>query len=109
MGYVKRKCSTSDKIPLVQFEELKEIFLADLTVEVVMNENSKELILNWDQTGVSIIPTGDWTMEKEGVSRVSIANADDKRQLTAVLAVTAAGEYFAPQLLYKGKITKCHP
>ena len=48
-------------------------------------------------------------MEKEGASRVSIANADDKRQLTAVLAVTAAGEYLAPQLLYKGKTTKCHP
>ena len=48
-------------------------------------------------------------MEKEGASRVSIAHADDKRQLTAVLAVTAAGEYLAPQLLYKGKTTKCHP
>ena len=64
MGYVKRKCSTSGKIPLVQFEESKEIFLADLTAEVVMNEIPKELILNWDQTGVSIIPTGDWTIKK---------------------------------------------
>ena len=68
-----------------------------------MNEIPKELILNWDQTDVLIIPTGDWTMEKGGASRVSIANADDKRQLTAVLAVTAAGEYLAPQLLYKEK------
>jgi len=33
---------------------------------------------------------------------VSIAHADDKRQITAVLAVTATGEYLAPQLLYKG-------
>jgi len=80
----------------VQFEESKEIFFADLTAEVVMNEIPKELILNWDQTGMSIIPTSDWTMEKEGASRVSIANADDKRQLIAVLAVTAAGEYLAP-------------
>ena len=88
---------------------MKEIFLAELTAEVVMNEIPKELIVNWDQTGVSIIPTGDWTMEKEGASIVSIANADDKRQLTAVLAVTAAGEYLAPQLLYKGKTIKCHP
>ena len=63
MGYIKRKCSTSGKISLVQFEELKEIFLADLTAEVVMNEIPKELILNCDQTGVSIIPTGEWTMD----------------------------------------------
>ena len=66
MGYVKQKCSTSGKIPMVQFEELKEVFLADLAAEVVVKEIPKELILNWDQTGVSIIPTGDWTMEKEG-------------------------------------------
>ena len=109
MGYIKRKCSTSGKIPMAQFEELKEIFLTDLVAKVVMNEIPKELIVNWDQTGVSIIPTGNWTMEKEGASRVSIAHADDQRQLTAVLAVTAAGEYLAPQLLYKGKTTKCHP
>lgn len=79
MGYVKQKCSTSGKIPLAQFEECKEIFLADITAKVVMNEIAKELIVNWDQTGVSIIPTGNWTMEKEGVSTVLIANADDKR------------------------------
>ena len=42
-------------------------------------------------------------MEKEGLKIVSIANADDKRQLTTVLAVTATGEYVAPQILYKGK------
>ena len=46
MGYVKQKCSTSDKIPMVQFEELKEVFLANLVEEVVMNEIPKELILN---------------------------------------------------------------
>ena len=109
MGFVKRKCSTSGKIPMLQLEELKEVFLADLAAEVVMKDIPKELILNWDQTGVPIIPTGDWTMEKEGASRVSIAHADDKRQLTAVLAVTAAGEYLGPQLLYKGKTVKCHP
>ena len=79
MGYVKRKCSISCKVPLVQFKISKEIFLADLTAEIVMNETPKELILKWDQTGVSIIPNGEWTMEKEGTSRVSIADADDKR------------------------------
>ena len=109
MGYVKRKCSTSGKIPSAQFEESKEIFLADLVAEVVMNEIPKDLIVNWDQTALSIIPTGEWTMEKIGAKVVPIANADDKRQLTAVLAATAGGENLPPQLLYKIKTTKCHP
>ena len=71
-----------------------------------MNEIPWDLIINWDQTALSIIPTGDWTMEKQGAKVIPIANADDKRQLTAVLAAT---QYLPPQLLYKGKTTKCHP
>ena len=48
-------------------------------------------------------------MEKHGTKVVPIANTDDKRQLTAVLAVTASVEFLNPQLLYKGKAEKCHP
>ena len=48
-------------------------------------------------------------MEKEGVQTVPIAHNDDKRQLTAVLAITAAGDYLPPQLLYQRKTPKCHP
>lgn len=109
MGYVKRKASTSGKIPQSQYEELREVFLADIAAEVVMKDIPREMIFNWDQTGLSIIPTGNRTMEREGAKVVSIAHADDKRQITAVLAVTATGEYLAPQLLYKGKTERCHP
>ena len=31
------------------------------------------------------------------------------RQITAVLAANATGEYLPPQLIYKGKTTRCHP
>ena len=109
MGFVKRKCSTSGKISIARFDECKEIFLADVAAEVLINDIPESLILNWDQTGLSIVPTGDWTMEKEGAKIVPIAHNDDKRQLTAVLAVTGAGDYLAPQLLYQGKTPKCHP
>ena len=44
---------------------------------------------------------GHW--KKEGARTVPIAHNDDKRQLTAVLAITAAGDYLPPQLLYQGK------
>ena len=109
MGFVKRKCSTSGKITMARFDECKEIFLADVAAEVVIKKIPESLIINWDQTGLSIVPTGDWTMEKEGAQTVPIAHSDDKRQLTAVLAITAAGDYLPPQLLYQGKTPKCHP
>ena len=109
MGFVKRKCSTSGKISLARFDESKEIFLADVAAEVLMKDIPEQLIINWDQTGLSIVPTGDWTMEKEGTKIVPIAHNDDKRQITAVLAITASGDYLPPQLLYQGKTPKCHP
>ena len=41
----------------------------------------------------------DWTMEKEGTQTVPIVYSD-------VLAITAAGDYLPPQLLYQGKTPK---
>jgi len=56
-----------------------------------------------------LVPTGDWTKEREGAQSVQIAHNDDKRQLTTVLTMTAAGDYLPPQLFYQGKTPKCHP
>ena len=67
---------------IAQFDESKEIFLADVAAKVLLNNIPESLIINWDQTGLSIVPTGDWTMEKEGAKIVPIAHSDDKRQLT---------------------------
>ena len=55
------------------------MFLADIAAEVVMKYIPREMIFNWDQTGLSIIPTSNWTMEREGAKVVSIAYVDDKR------------------------------
>ena len=60
-----------------------------------MRDVPKELVFK-DQTGLSIIPTGNWTMHKAGAKIVPIAHADDKRQITAVLAANAKGDYLPP-------------
>jgi len=46
MGYVKRKASASGKIPQSQYEELREVFLADIAAEVVMKDIPREMIFN---------------------------------------------------------------
>ena len=58
---------------------------------------------------MSIIPTGEWTMEKWGEKVIKISHSDDKWQITGVFAATLAGDYFLPQLIYKGKTCRCHP
>ena len=109
MNYVKRKGSNVGKVSVSCFHELQDVFLRDLQAEVVMNDIPKDLILNWDQTAIQLVPTGDWTMNEAKVKKVVIANSDDKRQITAVLAATMTGEYLLAQLIYKGKTIRCHP
>ncbi len=109
MGYVKRKCSNAGKVSVEHFEERKDEFLSDIKAEVVMNDIPRELMFNWDQTGVKLVPTGEWTIHQAKAKIIPIANSDDKRQITAVLAATLTGEYLPPQLIYKGKTMRCHP
>lgn len=59
-----------------------------------MNDIPDQLIINWDQTGLRVVPTGQWTIHHAGDKVIAIANVDDKSQITAVLAATLVGEHF---------------
>ena len=109
MGYVKRKCSTAGKMSVPHFKELQDYFLADIQAEVLMNDIPEDLIFNWDQTALSFVSTGQWTMHQAGAKVVPISHSDDKRQVTAVLAATLRGELLPPQIIYQGKTVQCHP
>jgi hypothetical protein len=109
MGFVKQKASNAGKITFHQFKEVKEEYLADITAEVLLNEIPPDLIINWDQTPLNYVPTGDWTMNLAGEKVIPVAGTSNKRQITAVLAVTLSGEYLAPQIIYQGTTNRCHP
>jgi hypothetical protein len=47
-----------------------------------MEEIKPELVLNWDQTGLKIVPSSSWTMDRYGSRRVKLIGTDDKRQTT---------------------------
>ena len=67
MGYVKRKATTSkSKYSLADFEQVKKQFLKEVTETVLMEEIPPELVLNWDQTGINIVPASLWTMDQQG-------------------------------------------
>ena len=109
MGYVKKKCSNAGKVSTLQLAHIQEVFPADVRAQVVMNDIPDEVIINWDQTGVPLVPTGEWTMHRAGDKIIPIANSDDKHQITTILAASMAGEYLPPQLIFKGKTQRCHP
>lgn len=61
------------------------------------------LVLNWDHTGISIVPGSSWTMELKGSQRVEIVGIREKCQITAVLCGSLTGD----QLIYQGKTSAC--
>ena len=61
MKFVQRKGTTlKSKFTLSNFAELKKSFLEDVVATVTMEEIPPELILNWDQTGIKIVPSSDF-------------------------------------------------
>ena len=74
-----------------------------------MEEVPQALIVNWDHTGLKYVLVSSWTMAKEGSKRVEISGIDDKRQITAVFAVTLDGSFLPIQLIYYGKSHACLP
>jgi hypothetical protein len=88
---------------------VKKSFLDDLVATVEMEEIPAELILNWDQTGIKMVPSSSWTMERKGVKRVEMTGVDDKRQITAVFCGSLIRDFLPVQLVYKGKTPRCHP
>ena len=110
MKFVQRKATTAKcKYAIADFERVKGKFLDDVVATVEMEEIPPQLILNWDQTGIRIVPSTNWTMDRQGVKRVEIGGACDKRLITAVFCGSLVGDFLPIQLIYKGKTARCHP
>lgn len=110
MNFVRRKATTAkSRHTPTDFAAVKEAFLNDVVAVVTMDDIPPELILNWDQTGIHLVPASMWTMDREGSRRVEISGANDKRQITAVFCGSLTGDFLPLQLIYKGKTRRCHP
>ena len=85
MDFVRRKATISkgkDTVP--DFAELKKSFVQSVVETITMEEISPQLVFNWDQTGINIVPSCSWTMEERGSKRIKLVGIKDKHQITAV-------------------------
>ena len=74
-----------------------------------MEEVPAELIINWDQTGLNLVPASSWSMAAKGSKRVELKGQNDKCQITAVFCGSLLGEFLPIQLISGGKTERCHP
>ena len=71
MGFTKRRaCSKSKSLPQ-DVSEIQRQYLREIKAAIQMEDIPKDLVFNWDQTAMKIVPGGTWTMEKkeQNVSR----------------------------------------
>lgn len=67
MQFVKRKGTTAkSKQSSGNYADLKAEFLRELHTIITMEEIPCNLVLNWDRTGIKIVPASSWTMTKSG-------------------------------------------
>ena len=103
MGYVKDKACSTAKVEPLHYEELKEQYILDTKVVVEMEDVPLDLIMNWDHTGINIVPGCPWTIEEKGAKSVDCVRLDDKRQITTVICATISGIFLPFQVIYEGK------
>jgi len=65
------------KVP-PDFVNLKDDFLSRINQMVKENNIPDDLILNWDEMDVKMVPTSEWTMAPAGSKQVEMLGLDDK-------------------------------
>ena len=101
--------TAKSKYAVTEFQRLKEEFFLDVVTTVEMEEILSELILNWDQTEIKIVPSNTWTMEEQGSKRADIAGANDKRQITAVFHGSFEGDFYQSRSSTRAKTCAAIP
>ena len=64
MNFTKWLVSTKGLVPSQDVEEVRKEFLSELMEAVDLHEVPLNLIFNWDQTRIPLVPSAQWTMDK---------------------------------------------
>ena len=91
MNFTKRRASTKCSYSADELEKEKKTFLSQVLDVVGLDDIPQELIFNWDQTGINLVPTALWTLDKK-LKQIKIAGYQDKRLITAVMCGSLVGE-----------------
>ena len=97
IDFVKRTATSK----VENFAQVK--FLLEVKQVITM---APELIINFDQTGLNVVPVSDWTIAAVGAKRVKVAAKNDKKQLIALLGGSLTGDFLPPQIIYQGKTSQ---
>ena len=110
VDWIKRKGTTGKTEPSPKL--LPEgIFIVQKSISTVAYDHDLpiDLIITIDQTPLYYVSPGKYTFNLKGTKKVPVKGADDKRQITAIFAVSATGNVLAMQLICTGKTKRYLP
>jgi DDE superfamily endonuclease len=99
----RRKTNAGRKQLPADAESIQERFFLQCALIIQEHRIPKQFVFNWDETGVSLVDLGKYTMELKGSKEVRIVGADDKRQITVATCTTAAGTCGPFTVIWQGK------
>jgi len=108
MKLVKRRGSTKTKakLSIADITRLRKSYLLQIKGMVEVPKIPSRLVINWDQAGVQLVPSSNWTLEQQGAKRVELAGRNDVKS-PSQLQVHFQENF--QQILYQGKTERCHP
>lgn len=102
------RTGAASKLP-VHWRELGVAAAKRIAWNMVVHDVPACLVINMDQTGVHLAPVDNRTYDEQGSKHVKVIGGDDKRQITACIASSLAGDLLPLQLIFQGKTILCHP
>lgn len=109
MGFAWRKRTTAaSKLPN-DWRQQGVVFAKRIAAAMGLHKIHPSLIVNPDQTGLHLAPSSQYTYDEKGARSVGVIAAEDKRQITVVLASAMDGELLPLQLIFQGKTPACLP
>lgn len=85
MGFSKRKGTKGIKHFTEDYEDIKGAFVKRISDNVTKCKIPNEVVINWDQTAINLIPCGEWTMHESEKSLNIIELSKKKKKLTLIL------------------------
>ncbi|KAI0352862.1 hypothetical protein OH77DRAFT_1459300 [Trametes cingulata] len=85
------------------WESLCEDMFLRIVHVVLMRKTPPEAILNGDQTGVALLPSGNKTWDEIGSKQVDMFGKEEKRQFTLMITTSCSGKILPVQTIWSGK------
>ena len=95
LGFVKRKSTEAVRKLPDDTHTIKLQCLEKITNIITTHKIPDQLVFNWDQTGIKLVPAGAGTMAEDGSKLIEVHGLDDKREITALLTATLSGQFLS--------------